>query len=128
MSKQDQRDPQSFRERVAGHNELAQTLIDVAVITGYGVGCTKAHVRPVLQRLGDKLCELTPEAAKLVCSAYRHAVEFGLEEETLRRAERADARGPAAALQCCHSCGGAKPVGERHPIPNLSLSHEYLHE
>ena len=103
MSKQDQCDPQSFREQVAGQSELVQRLVDAAVLTGYGVGCTKAHVRPVLQRLGDKLSELTPEAARLIGDAYRHAVELGLEEESLRRAERATARAVRQAVKAARA-------------------------
>ena len=90
MSKKEQ--SRSFREQLAEHGELVQTLVSVAVFTGYGVGSAKAHARPILKRLGAKLSELTPGSIKIIGHAYRHAVELGLEEESFRKAERATAR------------------------------------
>lgn len=103
MSTNDRGDPRSFREQVAEQHAVAQRLVSLAAFAGYGVGCAKAHVRPKLERLKAKLAELTPEAAKIVGHAYRHAVELGLEEESLRRAERAAARALRHAAKAARS-------------------------
>ena len=95
--------PQSLREQLEGHNAFVRTLVSIAVITGYGAGTVKAHIRPKLRRIGAKFAGPTPGSITILSHGYRQGVLLGLEEENFRRAERAAARAAFRAIKASNA-------------------------
>ena len=79
----------SFREQVEAKGRLVQTLVSLAVITGYGVGYVRAHTDPVCAVVSSKLKSLVPEGLRMASHAYHHAKLDSKEEETLKMTKRA---------------------------------------